>query len=123
MTPKPPNHDLWKPFVGKPMESFPDGKPDKVVETFDFKEESGGRYSTNGSHSGKNVYDVVGDKLVHEKGGVVDAKLNNGELLWSHGYRSRIVGSYGVRSKSTDLINEESNFELHTCHDLSFLRT
>lgn len=81
---------MWQDLVGKTFVSYPSGKPDTTAETFVFKEEPEGRFSTNGSTSGKNVYNVDGKRLVHvEYGEKVVATLEDAEFVWSHGYRSR----------------------------------
>ena len=79
-------------FVGQRCESFPNGQPGRIVETFQFTRE-GGIYVTTGTASGRNTYTRHGNKLQHRQHRHVTATLRpNGELAWSHGYGSRICG-------------------------------
>ena len=78
--------------VGKRWESFPNGQPGRIVETFQFTRE-GGIYVTTGTYSGRNTYTRHGNKLQHRQARHITATLRpNGELAWSHGYGSRIQG-------------------------------
>jgi len=82
-------------FVGQRCESFPNGQPGRIVETFQFTRE-GGIYVTTGTGSGRNTYTRHGEKLVHRQARHITATLRpNGELAWSHGYGSRIQGGGG----------------------------
>merc|ERR1712167_517033 len=76
-------------------ESFPNGEPGRIVETFQFTRE-GGIYVTTGTASGRNTYTRHGNKLQHRQHRHITATLRpNGELAWSHGYGSRIcAGAY-----------------------------
>ena len=79
-------------FVGQRCESFPNGQPGRIVETFQFTRE-GGIYVTTGTYSGRNTYTRHGNKLQHRQARHITATLRpNGELAWSHGYGSRIQG-------------------------------
>ena len=79
-------------FVGQRCESFPNGQPGRIVETFQFTRE-GGIYVTTGTFSGRNTYTRHGNKLQHRQARHITATLRpNGELAWSHGYGSRICG-------------------------------
>ena len=82
-------------FVGQRFESFPNGQPGRIVETFQFTRE-GGIYVTTGTFSGRNTYTRRGETLQHHLYPHVTATLRpNGELAWSHGYGSRICGGCG----------------------------
>ena len=82
-------------FVGQRCESFPNGQPGRIVETFQFTRE-GGIYVTTGTASGRNTYTRHGEKLIHRQARHITATLRpNGELAWSHGYGSRIQGGGG----------------------------
>ena len=82
-------------FVGQRCESFPNGQPGRIVETFQFTRE-GGIYVTTGTASGRNTYTRHGEKLIHRQHRHITATLRpNGELAWSHGYGSRIQGGGG----------------------------
>ena len=82
-------------FVGQRCESFPNGQPGRIVETFQFTRE-GGIYVTTGTYSGRNTYTRHGNKLQHRQARHITATLRpNGELAWSHGYGSRIQGGDG----------------------------
>ena len=84
--------DAW---VGQKCESFPNGQPDHIVETFQFTRE-GEIYVTTGTASGRNTYTRHGETLQHQHHAEVTATLRpNGELAWSHGYGSRIQGGGG----------------------------
>ena len=84
--------DAW---VGQKCESFPNGQPDHIVETFQFTRE-GEIYVTTGTASGRNTYTRHGNKLQHRQAHHITARLQpNGELAWSHGYGSRIQGGGG----------------------------
>ena len=86
--------DAW---VGQKCESFPNGEPDNIVETFQFTRE-GEIYVTTGTASGRNTYTRHGEKLIHRQARHITATLRpNGELAWSHGYGSRIQGGGGGR--------------------------
>ena len=79
-------------FVGQRCESFPNGQPGRIVETFQFTRE-GGIYVTTGTASGRNTYTRRGETLQHQHHAEITATLRpNGELAWSHGYGSRICG-------------------------------
>ena len=79
-------------FVGQRCESFPNGQPGRIVETFQFTRE-GGIYVTTGTYSGRNTYTRHDNKLQHRQARHITATLRpNGELAWSHGYGSRICG-------------------------------
>ena len=79
-------------FVGQRCESFPNGQPGRIVETFQFTRE-GGIYVTTGTGSGRNTYTRHGNTLQHRQARHITATLRpNGELAWSHGYGSRICG-------------------------------
>ena len=79
-------------FVGQRCESFPNGQPGRIVETFQFTRE-GAIYVTTGTFSGRNTYTWHGNKLQHRQAHHITATLQpNGELAWSHGYGSRICG-------------------------------
>ena len=81
--------DAW---VGQKCESFPNGQPDHIVETFQFTRE-GEIYVTTGTASGRNTYTRHGETLQHQHHAEITATLRpNGELAWSHGYGSRICG-------------------------------
>ena len=82
---------MWPDLVDKTFASYPINRPDVISELFVFKAEPEDRYSTNGTASGKNLYNVVEEKLVHVvHGDKVTASLEDGEFVWSHGYRSRL---------------------------------
>jgi len=82
-------------YVGQRCESFPNGQPGRIVETFQFTRE-GGIYVTTGTASGRNTYTRHGNKLQHRQARHITATLRpNGELAWSHGYGSRIQGGGG----------------------------
>ena len=82
-------------FVGQRCESFPNGQPGRIVETFQFTRE-GGIYVTTGTYSGRNTYTRHGETLQHQQHAQITATLQpNGELAWSHGYGSRICGRGG----------------------------
>ena len=84
--------DAW---VGQKCESFPNGQPDHIVETFQFTRE-GEIYVTTGTASGRNTYTRHGETLQHQQHAQITATLQpNGELAWSHGYGSRICGRGG----------------------------
>ena len=80
-------------LVGQRFESFDSDYPSSIVETFQFTRE-GDVYVTTGSSSGRNTFTRRGETLVHTRHGeAITATLQpNGELAWSHGYGSRIVG-------------------------------
>merc|ERR1711939_643079 len=86
--------------VGKRWESFHNGQPGRIVETFQFTRE-GGIYVTTGTASGRNTYTRHGETLQHQQYPHVTATLQpNGELAWSHGYGSRICrGGGGAASR------------------------
>jgi hypothetical protein len=82
-------------FVGQRWESFPNGQPGRIVETFQFTRE-GAIYVTTGTASGRNTYTRHGETLIHRQHRHITATLRpNGELAWSHGYGSRIQGGGG----------------------------
>ena len=82
-------------YVGQRCESFPNGQPGRIVETFQFTRE-GAIYVTTGTFSGRNTYTRHGNKLQHRQARHITATLQpNGELAWSHGYGSRIQGGGG----------------------------
>ena len=82
-------------WVGQSCESFPNGQPGRIVETFQFTRE-GAIYVTTGTFSGRNTYTRHGNKLQHRQARHITATLRpNGELAWSHGYGSRIQGGCG----------------------------
>ena len=84
--------DAW---VGQKCESFPNGQPDHIVETFQFTRE-GEIYVTTGTASGRNTYTRHGETLQHQHHAEITATLqSDGELAWSHGYGSRICGRGG----------------------------
>eukprot|EP00931_Biecheleriopsis_adriatica_P047085 TRINITY_DN27113_c0_g1_i2.p1 TRINITY_DN27113_c0_g1~~TRINITY_DN27113_c0_g1_i2.p1 ORF type:complete len:863 (-),score=132.18 TRINITY_DN27113_c0_g1_i2:107-2695(-) len=80
----------WDAFVGKTMESYPNGKPHEVVETFRFEKAGTSSWATIGSKSGRNEYTLRDHYLVHKAHANVTARLENGEFVWSHGFRSRL---------------------------------
>jgi hypothetical protein len=82
-------------YVGQRCESFRNGQPGRIVETFQFTRE-GGIYVTTGTASGRNTYTRHGNQLQHRQARHITATLRpNGELAWSHGYGSRIQGGGG----------------------------
>ena len=82
-------------YVGQRCESFPNGQPGRIVETFQFTRE-GVIYVTTGTASGRNTYTRHGETLQHQQHAQITATLQpNGELAWSHGYGSRICGRGG----------------------------
>ena len=82
-------------YVGQRCESFPNGQPGRIVETFQFTRE-GAIYVTTGTASGRNTYTRHGETLQHQQHAQITATLQpNGELAWSHGYGSRICGRGG----------------------------
>ena len=82
-------------WVGQRCESFPNGQPGRIVETFQFTRE-GAIYVTTGTASGRNTYTRHGETLQHQQHAQITATLQpNGELAWSHGYGSRICGRGG----------------------------
>ena len=84
-------------FVGQRCESFPNGQPGNIVETFQFTRE-GAIYVTTGTSTGRNTFTRRGETLHNQQHPHITATLRpNGELAWSHGYGSRIQGGGGGR--------------------------
>ena len=82
-------------FVGQRCESFPNGQPGNIVETFQFTRE-GAIYVTTGTSTGRNTFTRRGETLHNQQHPHITATLRpNGELAWSHGYGSRIQGGGG----------------------------
>ena len=83
-------------FVGQRCESFPNGQPGNIVETFQFTRE-GAIYVTTGTSTGRNTFTRRGETLHNQQHPHITATLRpNGELAWSHGYGSRICGGGGA---------------------------
>ena len=83
--PEPPKPAKWLPFLDKTLESYKNGQPSKIAETFVFRREGAEQFSTNGTKSGKNVYNLRGERMVHVHH-AVHCDLVGGEFKWSHGY-------------------------------------
>jgi len=81
--------NTWESLVGQKMRSWDSRDETKGnAETFDFVFENG-QYCTIGSKSGRNCYNIEGERLVHEKAPWISSTLKaNGTIVWSHGYRS-----------------------------------
>ena len=90
--PPEPTFDLLA-TSGADFFSFKTGVPLITTEEIRFYKE-GSVFVTHGNKSGRNTYNLVGNKLVHtQHGNRVTAYLGkNGDLVWSHGYSSRIKG-------------------------------
>jgi hypothetical protein len=87
-------------WIGAEGKSFKTGDPEEnTVDTFVFTRE-GETYVTTGSQSGRNEYTLKDITLVHKVYPEITATLQeNNELVWSHGYTSRIIEAVAKRDE------------------------
>lgn len=103
------NFDDW---VGQTAESYFTLEPDKIVETFNVTKDGENKYCTHGTHSKDNCFFRDGDVWTHTGGKVWGYQEPNGEIEWSHGYRSRLVNDPCVMKSKGEIEREVDEEEL-----------